>query len=211
MTKQLDKGIKQPFEGRADYLNHQKLAGTFCFIHINKCGGISIENALGIPRQLHDTAHQRRTFLGKERWAKMFKFSIVRHPYSKVCSHYRFRVKTNQSGLGDRHLGLNEWVEASYGKKNERYYNNPLMFAPCFDWLSDENGLILMDFVGRLETIGQDWQTIQQHLNTDAPLRRFNQTAKSENDDTAHLTAESKTILDAHFKKDFEYFGYDPI
>ena len=37
-----------------DYLLRQRLGGRYVFIHINKCGGTSVEAALGIPVKIHD-------------------------------------------------------------------------------------------------------------------------------------------------------------
>ena len=41
--------------------------GQFAFIHINKCGGTSIEAALNLPKT-HDTAQQRRDKIGRDHW-----------------------------------------------------------------------------------------------------------------------------------------------
>lgn len=189
-----------------DYLRAQRHSGTFCFIHINKCGGTSVEKALGLPK-IHDTAMMRRETLGAAAWNRLTTFSIVRHPFDKVASHYRYKVKKNKSGLGDGRLDLNAWVLETYRDRNPSYYKNPLMFAPCLSWLTDETGTIMVDFVGRLETIETDWQKIQALIGVAAELPRVNKTRGEEG---AGLSLEAREVIRRAFAVDFEAFGYDP-
>ena len=73
-----------------DFIEQQRETGTYAFIHINKCGGTSVEAALGIPK-VHDTAQERREKLGVEAWDRLKNFSGVRDPYARVASLYRYR------------------------------------------------------------------------------------------------------------------------
>ena len=77
----------------------------YLFIHINKTAGSSIERALNL-RFEHKTAMEKRAELGSLRWRRAFKFSFVRNPWDKVASHYRYRVRTNQTGMGNGHIDL---------------------------------------------------------------------------------------------------------
>ena len=190
------------------FIREQRRTGTFVFIHINKCGGTSVEQALGLPK-IHDTARARRDKLGAERWAAMARFSIVRHPYDKVASHYKYRIKTDQTGLAGRPVDLNEWVRRAYGDRDPAFYDKPLMFAPCRDWLVDADGTLMVDHVAKLETIDADWPKIQALIGTDAALPHANATRHiaraSDQLDTA-----SRAIIAKRFAPDFEMFGYDP-
>ena len=190
------------------YLDAQRRMGSFVFIHINKCGGTSVERALGLPK-IHDTAMQRRDRIGAARWTEMATFSIVRHPYDKVASHYRYRVETNQTDLATRRIDLNDWVRRAYGDRDPAFYDKPLMFAPCLDWLTDETGRIMVDYVARLETIAADWPKIQALIGTSAVLPHANATQRADRAADA-LDQTSRAILARHFAADFEAFGYDP-
>lgn len=194
---------------RRQYLRWQREYGTFCFIHINKCGGTSVERALNIPVKIHDTALQRRERVGRAAWDRMFKFSIVRHPFDKACSHYRYRVKKDHTGLRDQHLDLNQWVEKAYGDRDPKYYNEPLMFAPCHEWVSDDDGNVIVDFVAKLEQIDEDWKHIRQGCQVDAELTRLNATKREKRVGRDALNERSRKILRAHFAKDFDTFGYE--
>jgi chondroitin 4-sulfotransferase 11 len=193
---------------RVRFLLRQRAAGRFVFIHINKCGGTSVEAALGIPCKIHDTARARRLKIGRRRWEEAFTFALVRHPYARAISLYKFRVRTNQTGLGDKPIALNDWVRATFGEKDPAYYDKPLMFAPCFDWLSDGNGRIIVDHAAKLEAIDAEWPTIEARTGRTAALPVHN--ASGPGPAPEALDPTSRRIVQGHFQKDFEEFGYEP-
>lgn len=200
--------LRQFFPARSAaelYLDAQARSGTFAFIHINKCGGTSVEKALGLPK-IHDTAQQRRSRVGDDRWAQMFSFALVRHPFDKVCSHYRYRVKTNQTGLGDTPLPLNEFVRRAYGERDPRLYDKPLMFAPCLAWLTDTSGAMMVTHVARLEDIATEWPLICAQIGRDVPFPQANRTERGTTG--SELSPENKVLIRDLFAADFDAFGY---
>lgn len=80
---------------RGAYLIQQRFFSSFIFVHINKCGGTSIQRALGIPVKDHDTALERKRKIGR-RWDSLYKFSVIRHPYYRVESLDRYRGRCQQ-------------------------------------------------------------------------------------------------------------------
>ena len=191
---------------REAYLDAQKTSGHWAFIHINKCGGTSIERALNLPT-FHDSAQQRRDFLGADRWQELTSFSIVRHPYDRVKSLYRYRIKTKQTGMGNGHIGLNDWIRAVFAEKDPAYHDKPLMFLPARAWLVDENDRIIVDFVGKLETIAEDWNRIQDLTGVRTDLPHANTTSASRSD-AQDFSQASRDILARHFDADFTPSGY---
>ena len=91
----------------------------FKFIHINKTGGVSINNNLGWPVKMHEDALEIKNKIGDKNWKKHFTFSFVRNPWDKVVSHYHYRKLKNIHGLKDDPIEFNEWVKLAYGEKNE--------------------------------------------------------------------------------------------
>jgi hypothetical protein len=122
---------------------------NFIFIHINKTGGSSIEKALGLPQQKHLTAFELKKKYSVKNWNEKFKFAFVRNPWDKVVSHYHYRYRRNEQGIKEDNIDFIQWVKLTYRDKNPKYYNVPKMFAPQMDWITDENGEIIIDFIGR--------------------------------------------------------------
>ncbi len=154
---------------RAQARFSEKYLSDVVFVHINKTAGTSVANALGIPSR-HLTALEHIEDLGQKRWQSRFKFTFVRNPWDKVASHYHYRVKTNQTGLGDRSVPFNEWVRLAYGDCDPKFDDNPKMFMPQVKWMSDAEGRILVDFIGRFESLDDDFSEICRRIGRRASL-----------------------------------------
>jgi len=189
------------------YIRKLRRTGSVCFIHINKCGGTSVEKALNIPK-IHDTALERIDKIGRARWDELFTFTIVRNPYERIASQYRYRVKTNQTNLGNRPLSLNEWIVETLGKRNGEFYDHPLMFAPCVDWITDSGGHILVDQILQLETLAADWEELKRRSGVTLDLHHENRTLTTRETSIEELNDTALDIVSNHFAADFEAFGY---
>jgi hypothetical protein len=181
----------------------------FAFIHINKCGGTSVEKALGLPK-VHDTAQQRVERIGWERWNRMHSFALIRHPYAKVVSHYKYRVKTDQTGLGGGAVDLNEWIRRAYGDQEPELHDQPIMFAPCVEWLRIDGEIVVRQIV-KLEEIASEWPAICRNIGRPgAAMAHANRTSSNSLDEARSLLdAESVRILRDRFAEDFDRFDYE--
>lgn len=184
---------------------HTKYLAPVIFVHINKTGGSSIEKALALPFQ-HRTARELLTLIGEKRWASRFSFAFVRNPWDKVASHYHYRVKTNQTGLRDRPIPFAAWVRLAYQEHAPPYYDIPKMFMPQLDWIADVDGSILVNFVGRFESLHADFRTVCEQIGSRASLPHLKQSERG--DYRRYYDDESAAIVGNHFEKDVAAFGY---
>lgn len=183
---------------------HSRYLTNVLFVHVNKTAGTSIERALGLPFQ-HRTALELRALVGPERWAECFTFAFVRNPWDRVASHYAFRVKTDQTGLGDAHLGFNEWVVRAYGARDPRYYDQPKMFMPQTDWITDDAGSMLVDYVGRFESLREDFDEVCRILGREASLPHLKGSPRR---NLAGYTDRAKEVVRSRFAPDIDRFEY---
>lgn len=177
----------------------------FVFIHINKTGGSSVEQALGIPLE-HKTALEKIGEIGEKRWDKKLSFTIVRNPWDKVVSHYHYRIKTNQTNLGDNPIGFKKWVKLAYGNQDKFYYNNPKMFMPQIDWISDQSGKILVDKVIRFESLNSEFNEILKIIGRKANLPHVKSSNRGAYQD--YYCQETREIVSNWFRQDIDRFGY---
>lgn len=176
------------------------------FIHINKTGGSSIEQALGM-RFDHRSAREKMAAVGPAVWDRKFTFSIVRNPWDKVVSHYHYRVKNGQAGFRDGGPAFNDWVRLAYDEKDPRFHDQPQMFAPQMDWIGDAQDRILVQFVGRFERLDADFREICARIGRTAELPHLKATRHAHY--STYYDAVSRDIVARHFARDIRHLGYD--
>ncbi|MBI4657838.1 MAG: sulfotransferase family 2 domain-containing protein [Verrucomicrobia bacterium] len=191
------------------------------FIHIPKTGGTSIEQFFGMmqPRALwfgggaifveggvhfapqHFTANILRERLG-ESYSRLFKFSFVRDPTSRVLSEY-----FGSAGGSRTDLVLDEfssWLDSYYSARDSDH-------KLCQrDFLYDESGRLQVDFLGRFENLAEDFGKLLRqvgHPDWHAKLPRTNE-SHNRGDYLRCLNEEVRGKIYRLFEADFLTFGY---
>ncbi|MBP0019215.1 MAG: sulfotransferase family 2 domain-containing protein [Cyanobacteria bacterium SBLK] len=178
---------------------------NFVFVHINKTGGTSVGKALNLPLS-HSTAREKIEIMGRQKWESRFSFAIVRNPWDKVVSHYHYRVKTKQTNFGENAIEFKEWVKLSYGNKDPFYYDKPRMFMPQVNWISDREGKVAVNFIGRFESLNDDFQEICKNIGKKATLPHLKSSKHAHYKD--YYDEETMKIIERCFQKDIELFEY---
>lgn len=78
---------------------------------------------------------------------------------------------------------------------------------PQSSMLTDEAGNLLVNYVGKIETIEADWAEIRRRLGVDVRLPRSN---RSVADDDRTVTPEAADAISRHYARDYELFGFKP-
>jgi hypothetical protein len=195
----------------------------FLFIHIQKTGGTSLIRALqsGIDevarfRGTHDHAAWAREDLGAD-FDSYFKFAFVRNPWERLVSWYtmieqRSRVNggeginrfwtyvlSKSKSFDDFVIHCTDTVDDTDGRKSVNYSQ--------LDYISDDRGRLIVDFVGRYERIEEDARTIFDRLGVNGvPLPHENRS--SHRDYRHYYTDVTRRIVAQRYARDIEYFGY---
>lgn len=181
--------------------------GLFVFIHINKTGGKSVGKALGMPGKMHFSVREVKSAIGARRWNRAFSFSIVRNPWDKVVSHYKYRVKTNQTALAEQTLTFSDWVLRTYGpEKDPFYYDQPRMFQDQYAWLEDESGEIGVNQLIRFEDLAHGFEKVARQLGIQAELPHLNKTDDRPYQD--FYNEHTKEVVGDWFARDIKAFAY---
>jgi hypothetical protein len=139
--------------------------------------------------------------------AEYFKFAFVRNPWDLVVSTYHY-LKTMFAE--HERLGVLD-PDCAYilGQADfdgfVRVY--PMFASDQSTFLTDSNGQLAVDFIGRCESIDADFAAICRRIGVDATLGRENVTPHPPYRD--HYTAETRAIVERHFAHDIERFGYE--
>ena len=195
---------------------------NYIFIHIPKCAGTSMhralaqlhkERALPLPaRQYHKhtKAPEVRRVLGPM-WEQAFKFSFVRNPWDLMVSSYHWWL-SYAGGFASlarpvseiRKLGsFRAFLESDFGlvMLNEQPGRDLL------EWIT-EGGEVIVDFVGRYESLDRDWEQVCQRLKVQPiPLSRQNHTPRPHY--RSFYDEVSRELVGRRFAKSIELFGYE--
>ncbi len=221
------------------------------FVHIPKTAGMSIEDVflrlvgltwenraplllggnedpkLGPPRLEHLKAEEyvARGHLTAEQFASYFKFSFVRNPWDRIVSEYKYRgypVKIDFKTYLFKHLPAPGWTDT---------YSHVI---PQYEFLHDEAGKLLVDFVGRFESLQADFDRVCARVGIPpTPLPRVNRSLEQARPDslrelrkqlrralwsregkhtfghyTEYYDDESREFVARLFRKDVEAFNY---
>jgi hypothetical protein len=185
---------------------HTKYFSDFIFIHINKTGGSSIEKALKAPL-IHKTAIEFKNDIGHKRWEQRFSFAIVRNPWDRAVSQFHYRQMINKTGLGSKTLSFNEWVKFVYIDNDQKYIDEEKMFLPQSSWVTNENGNIIVNYIGKFEEIQSSWDHIAQKLNRErTQLPHIKKSSRK--DYRTYYNDDSIEIIEKSFELDIKNFGY---
>ena len=203
----------------------------FIFVHIPKCGGTSISNALNVKRD-HGSIKMIQpldinltyyflveffNFLRRLRYLRnnkkllidfstknyydYFKFSIVRNPWSRAFSWYNNVMRDENH---KRNLNLDSKISF------EEFLNKFIckgMLRPQTFWLENFQGQIKLDFIGKFESLQKDFEYICDILNLDKfMLEKRNTGPKINYRDFYNL--HTKKMIEKKYAFEIDYFKY---
>jgi hypothetical protein len=185
------------------------------FVHIQKTGGSSIEDLLrasdpGIGSNMHEGrrhmfARDIRPLVDADKWRRYFKFAFVRNPWDRLVSWYSMvhqARETNRFGNYVREVAptFEAFVKHATTGLGERTTRNQL------DYVSDPDGAILVDFVGRYERLHHDIEVVKQRLRIAHGLPHSNRS--THHDYRTYYTTETRDIVARRFARDIDAFEY---
>ncbi|MBO9483083.1 sulfotransferase family 2 domain-containing protein [Salinisphaera sp. G21_0] len=181
------------------------------YIHIPKAAGSSVGMALfGTDKPGHYPIKDFE-WENEKKFNKYYKFTFVRNPYSRLESAF-FYLK--EGGKSDRDKEFSRKFISKY-KSFEDFITNGLQedsiknwihFIPQCDFLINHDGLIDVDFIGKLENIEIDFIEVCEKLNIKRSLCFENRTKQKK---SVLYTKNMKEIVNTIYKNDFELLGYE--
>src|SRR5215831_12465012 len=153
----------------------------FAFVHVPKTAGTSICEALAgmndtaIACKLpHPPAKRIRQELGEKKWGELYKFAFVRNPWARLVSWYHAVREKPPRDLPDWRWAreLPDFAAFLTTTHNVPIWRNQV------DWIVDGNDEVIVDFVGRFETLQRDFASVCERLGLNAQLRHMNATSR---------------------------------
>ena len=100
-------------------------------------------------------------------------------------------------------MGFDGFMASPYGQNQINEFE-----GNSYDWISDESGDIILDHIGRFETLQESWVTICDHLGVDPiPLPHLNQTEREHYRE--YYTNRTREQVAQRFRLTIETFDYE--
>ena len=185
------------------------------FVHVQKTAGTSIEMVLrrfdpDAGSHLHDGwrhlhAREIRDVVPPDVWDGYFKFAFVRNPWDRLVSWYHMCVQVPVPNGFCRYVRQNfptfeSFVTGATTGPGEKTTH------PQFDYVAGDDGEVIVDFVGRYETLGDDFAQIADRLKLGDVLPRANPSSHGGYRD--YYTTATRDLVGQRFARDVEHFGY---
>ena len=161
-----------------------------------------------------------------------FKFCFVRDPLSRFISAYQWLLERKEKQLNRYDLQARKAL-----LRYENFHdfclnlenftsdpdNCPIHFYPQSSWITDEHDNLTMDYIGKFESMNDDWKVICKHISIEyEPIWNKNKASwnwksklksikKSLNKSVLQsfsLTEETSDLIRKFYEKDYEIFGY---
>ena len=201
----------------------------FIFVHIPKTAGSSITEVLtpvsqcgskfwltrwllraGVRSNLvaplkyrtyrpHTTARKLQWYLPRRQFQQYYKFAFVRNPWDWLVSYYHF-VMQQPSHRRYRHLkslgSFERFLEYECSQKTFLQKN----------FVTDSQGRLLVDFVGRFENLMEDFAFVCNKVNITGSLRKRNRS--QHRDYRSYYSDRAIELVAQGYAEDIELFGY---
>jgi hypothetical protein len=175
--------------------------------------GMAYRERFGLSK--HMTAREVRMIVGEDLWKAYFKFAIVRHPYTRLVSFYNWKKGAISRASPDSPLWHWPATEAFLKSSNfsefirhEKFLSSRAAW-PQADWLCDEAGTCLVDFVGRFEELGSAIQIVAKRLGLLSVDLQVHNSSNAESSPGDLMQGNYEFVQD-FYRRDLEMFCYDP-
>lgn len=155
---------------------------------------MSIATTLDMPaKNFHVPASRIKEIVGNDVWQDYLKFSFVRNPFDKLVSQYFF----NREKFGLRNLSFKQYV---------KYYKDGGQIS-TFDPKNVNFIDMSIDFIGKFETLQQDFDTLCDKLGIfRRKLPHINKT--NHKNYTEYYDDETREIVTELFEQDLAKYKY---
>jgi len=191
------------------------------FVHIQKTGGSSIMRGLGRrPNHVHKHrfAHELREIYTPAVWDSAYRFAVVRNPWDRLVSWWSmvnmYREAHAQGGYFNNFfayvLGRARTFEdfiLNCGDDVEDPDGFKCIFRNQIDYVIDADGQVMVDFIGRFETLESDFRHVLAETGRPATaLEHVNRSRHRPYQD--YYSPKTRDIVEKAYARDIARFEY---
>lgn len=152
---------------------------------------------------------------------RAFKFSFVRNPWDRCVSLYSYLTKISTKGRSPVRSSMS-FSRFCLGLLLAEFLNVGFKIPPVglkhvdhlsqcnsqLDWLTDGNGALITDYIGRYENLEDDFDYVRARLGLRGSLPTKNMTPQR-GSYRSYYTGVTKAIVGYVYRRDVSTFGYE--
>jgi len=148
----------------------------------------------------HVTASELRNELPQEVYETFFKFAFVRNPWDWQVSLYHFMRQQSDHHQHDLIAEMN-FEDYIVWRCNHDLHLQA-------EFVTDKEGNLIVDFVGRFESLQEDFDSICQQIGLpQLGLPHINRSHRRQ-DYRSYYNDRTRRLVETYFQRDIEIFGY---
>ena len=188
----------------------------YTFVHIPKTAGKSISAYLMRHSSkcytIHEKSHATIEELRNTSQDLGFTFAVVRNPYSRVVSLYKYLFEDNINKVLEssipyfQHKPDLSWYKKLHQEYPKLSFSRFIHRLPYMPLAKEQYKFLPVDKIMHFETIENDFKFIQKKLSTGESLYKFNNT-NNKSWKTYYTNDTAEKVYDI-YKKDFEILNY---
>jgi hypothetical protein len=195
----------------------------FIFVHIQKTAGVSIKSSLfSLPETKKvDNCHSFLKNLNLTSQEEYFKFCFIRNPWERLVSWYNMLIQKGIHNDFSRYIlensnNFSEFLNLTDIITENNVYEMDSSYSPYLksisfnqlDYISDDTGEILVDFIGRFENLKEDYEKVCEKIGVKLYLPHEN---KFSHKSYREYYKNEKDIEKVYFmyKRDIDFFCYE--
>jgi hypothetical protein len=156
----------------------------------------------GPPSTKHVTAAQINAVLSH--YDHFLSFAVVRNPFDRFCSLYRYLARTQPAKLGGATFSDFEQLFIEGGLWIEQLHS----IKPQVDFVFSADGTRLVERLIRFESLETGFRALSHDLGIDAPLGRHNVSGEDRGSYRDMFSLEGRKLISSRYRVDLETFGY---
>lgn len=162
-------------------------------------------NTISGSAEQHLPAVVLRDVLAPGIWEGYFKFAFVRNPWDLVVSTYHYLKLACEAdavrAVDPDYANMMSWMTF-----HDFVCAYPMINLDMSASITDRDGNVIVDFVGRVESIEADFRIICDRLGIDTVLEHVNRTEHLNY--RQYYTPATQEIVRRHFERDIDRFHY---
>jgi len=156
---------------------------------------------LGVyPR--HISPLQLSSYLPERKFNSYTKFAFVRNPFDWHVSQYHFHRQNDFAIFYPLFKEMNFDEYLIWARDNVH-----LTKSNQYEFLSDENGQLMVDFIGKIESIEESFEEIKAKLGIESKLPHRNKSVRSDSYRKYYSNRGIELVNELN-SKDLTFFGY---